>query len=88
MASLCAILVLLMCNTGGLVLVSAQEENMCYGPGSIATTVILSVILTALIVCALYYLWKNYKSRKGKIFFNIIIFLRKPVWCNKIMLAC
>lgn len=49
-------------------LVNAQEETVCYGPGSIAASVILTFLLTLLLVWAIYY-WKNKRrSKTGKLY--------------------
>lgn len=47
-------------------LACAQEQVACYGPGSIAASVILTFILTALLLAGGYYLWKKYRTKKGK----------------------
>nr|XP_008191645.2 PREDICTED: LOW QUALITY PROTEIN: uncharacterized protein LOC103312116 [Tribolium castaneum] len=44
-------------------LASAQEAA-CYGSGSIALSVILSVVFTAVLLAALLYLWGKYRKRK------------------------
>lgn len=43
--------------------VNAQEETVCYGPGSIAASVILTFLLTLLLVWAVYF-WR--RRRKSK----------------------
>lgn len=47
-------------------LVDAQEASSCYGAGSIATSVVLTFILTALLVGALLYVWNKFRGKKGK----------------------
>ncbi|KAJ3663497.1 hypothetical protein Zmor_007754 [Zophobas morio] len=44
----------------------AQDEGACYGPGSIALAVILSVVLTAALLAGLFYLWRKYRKPKGE----------------------
>lgn len=56
-------------------LVNAQEAESCYGPGAIATSVIVTFIVTALLVTALLYVWKKFRGKKGK--FLKLIFLFK-----------
>lgn len=50
-------------------LVNAQES--CYGPGSIAASVILTFILTALFVIAVLYVWNKFRAKKGKYLFIV-----------------
>lgn len=52
-----------LCSAG---LASAQEEISCYGPGSIATSVVLTFIFTVALVFMVYFLWKRYKLKRGK----------------------
>ncbi|XP_044269422.1 uncharacterized protein LOC123014396 isoform X2 [Tribolium madens] len=40
------------------------QEALCYGSGSIALSVILSIVFTAVLLAALYYLWGKYRKRK------------------------
>ncbi|RZC41160.1 hypothetical protein BDFB_011119 [Asbolus verrucosus] len=47
-------------------LAGAQEEGSCYSSGSIALSVVLSVIFTALLWAALYYLWRKFRKPKGE----------------------
>jgi membrane protein implicated in regulation of membrane protease activity len=44
----------------------AQDGGACYGGGSVALAIILSVVFTALALAALYVLWRKYRKRKGK----------------------
>lgn len=48
----------------------AQEEASCYGPGSIAASVILTFVCTAVLAVILYFLWKRYKQKKGKTYIS------------------
>lgn len=48
-------------------LASAQEQVACYGPGSIAASVILTFVFTALLLAGGFFLWKKYRNKKGKI---------------------
>lgn len=61
-------------NTFGAILIlllntaNAQQEveNNCYGSGSIATAVILSIIFTAILLLTLiYYFYKRRRNVKG-----------------------
>ncbi|KAJ8925061.1 hypothetical protein NQ315_001232 [Exocentrus adspersus] len=53
----------LVCSAG---LVGAQEPQpaSCYGPGSIASSVILTFLFTALLLGAGYFFWRRYKQKK------------------------
>jgi hypothetical protein len=42
----------------------AQDGGACYGGGSVALAIILSVVFTALALAALYVLWRKYRKRK------------------------
>lgn len=44
----------------------AQDEATCYGPGSIATSVILTIIATVVLSYVLYTVWRRWKQKKGK----------------------
>ncbi|XP_018569235.1 muscle M-line assembly protein unc-89-like isoform X2 [Anoplophora glabripennis] len=48
-------------------LASAQEQVACYGPGSIAASVILTFIFTVLLLGAGYFLWRKYRVKKEQL---------------------
>lgn len=52
-------------------LVNAQEQS-CYGSGSIATSVVLTFLLTVLLLAAVFYVWQKFRGKKGGYFNNSI----------------
>lgn len=47
--------------------VSAQEEVLCYGAGSIVLSVVLTLLCVTLLSGIVYLIWRKYKQRKGKL---------------------
>lgn len=47
--------------------VTNAQEVSCFGAGSIALAVVLTLLCVALSIVILYFVWKKYKQRKGEL---------------------
>ncbi|KAF5285540.1 hypothetical protein FQA39_LY16605 [Lamprigera yunnana] len=45
---------------------SVHDDDMCYGAGAIAASVVITIIIICLLLIIAYFMWKRFKEAKGK----------------------